>query len=733
MNPRRIPLTMAATAAAVLSLTLAACGGGNGEPPPVAGGSVVTPAAPVVTITNNVTAEKATGDITFTFSFNREVGTSFTADDVTVTGGTKGAFTRLSGSSATLVVTPTANTAGTVQVTLAAGSVTDAVGTGNAATSASKAFDTVVPVIRTALVNFQESTAPVLTGFGGAEDATVVTDPTDGANKVARVVKSASAELWAGTTVSVCPNSAIARLPFTSTLTRMSVRVWSPVAGIPVRLKVENAANPAHSVETEATVTVASGWQTLTLDFATPAAGTAALDTSRTYDKASIFFDFGTTGAASGARTYYFDDLSFVGSSFTAACAGATAATTRSITMDEATAPTLAGFGGAEDATLVADPAGGTNKVARIVKSAVAELWAGTTISTAAGNTIERIGFAAGKTTITARVWSPVAGIPVRMKVEDAANAAKSVETDTAVTTAAGWETLSFDFSRPAAGTAALDLAATYNRLSVFFDFGTTGAAAGSARTYFIDDIVYPAASSGASAGPLVFSSGFGSGNRTVQGGEYGGFSGSNLDGFACNGNPANCGSGGEFAPALAAADSYFFYYYQTATPATALYTGIFVQAPGVVGGFSATADTAGVQVGSQTQLKFKLGQNAEWFGSMTNNFMIVMDLGKRFTVGGDTACRLQLRRVVTPTASAAADYAVPLSSFSLVQNCGGAASSVADALAKSPISQVAFQGVGGSNALSDGTRTSGANLSVPNGTGVYPTTIVLVGGITIE
>ena len=255
MNPRRIPLTMAATAAAVLSLTLAACGGGNGEPPPVAGGSVVTPAAPVVTITNNVTAEKATGDITFTFSFNREVGTSFTADDVTVTGGTKGAFTRLSGSSATLVVTPTANTAGTVQVTLAAGSVTDAVGTGNAATSASKAFDTVVPVIRTALVNFQESTAPVLTGFGGAEDATVVTDPTDGANKVARVVKSASAELWAGTTVSVCPNSAIARVPFTSTLTRMSVRVWSPVAGIPVRLKVENAANPAHSVETEATVT----------------------------------------------------------------------------------------------------------------------------------------------------------------------------------------------------------------------------------------------------------------------------------------------------------------------------------------------------------------------------------------------------------------------------------------------------------------------------------------------
>ena len=70
----------------------------------------------MVTITNNVSAEIATGPITFTFSFNRDVGTTFTADDVSVTGGTKGAFTRLSGTGATLVVTPDADTTGTVQV-----------------------------------------------------------------------------------------------------------------------------------------------------------------------------------------------------------------------------------------------------------------------------------------------------------------------------------------------------------------------------------------------------------------------------------------------------------------------------------------------------------------------------------------------------------------------------------------------------------------------------------------
>ena len=50
-----------------------------------------------------------------------------------------------------------------------------------------------------------------LTGFGGAEDSTVVVDPTNSANMVAKVVKSATAELWAGTTVSTGPNFSVRR------------------------------------------------------------------------------------------------------------------------------------------------------------------------------------------------------------------------------------------------------------------------------------------------------------------------------------------------------------------------------------------------------------------------------------------------------------------------------------------------------------------------------------------
>lgn len=163
-------------------------------------------------------------------------------------------------------------------------------------------------------VTFEEATPPVLTGFGGAEAATIVTDPVSGTGKVAKVVKAAGSEVWAGTTVSTGAKQSIATIPFTATATGMSLRVWSPDAGIPVRLKVESADDGTKSVETEAVTTVAGGWQTLVFNFANPAAGTAALNLTTTYNKASVFFDFGRAGSG---KTYYFDDLAFVSGAIT--------------------------------------------------------------------------------------------------------------------------------------------------------------------------------------------------------------------------------------------------------------------------------------------------------------------------------------------------------------------------------------------------------------------------------
>ena len=126
------------------------------------------------------------------------------------------------------------------------------------------------------------------------------------------MVKSATAELWAGTTVSTGANNSIPPTAFTASNTSMTVRVWSPEAGIPVRLKVEDAADQPTRSRPTPTTTVANGWQTLTFDFTNQAAGTAALNLAYTYNKVSIFFNFGVTGATAGAKTYYFDDVAFM-------------------------------------------------------------------------------------------------------------------------------------------------------------------------------------------------------------------------------------------------------------------------------------------------------------------------------------------------------------------------------------------------------------------------------------
>jgi len=330
-------------------------------------------------------------------------------------------------------------------------------------------------------------TVYTLTGFGGAEDSSLQLDPTNAANTAVRVNRSSTAETFAGTVVSTGPSLTVGTIPFTASNTKMTVRVYSPASGITVRLKVEDAADPTRSVETEAVTTVANAWETLTFDFANEASGTAAFNPAYSYNRLIIFFDFGKDGAAVGARTYYFDDVLFVtggggsggGSSFTP------------ITFDSTTLTyTLTGFGGAEDATVVADPTNASNKVARAVKSGTAELWAGTTVSTGANFSVDTIPFTATSTKMTVRVWSPSAGIPVRLKVEDAADPTRSVETDATTTVANGWQTLTFDFANQAAGTAALNLAFTYNKVSIFYNFGTAGVDGGGGTFYF-DDVTF--------------------------------------------------------------------------------------------------------------------------------------------------------------------------------------------------------------------------------------------------
>ncbi|MEJ2538849.1 MAG: hypothetical protein P8188_02495, partial [Gemmatimonadota bacterium] len=151
------------------------------------------------------------------------------------------------------------------------------------------------------------------TDFGGGGPTTLAEDPTDAANTVARTVRGAGAVVFAGVTMTD-PTGLATPIPFTESNTTMTVRVYSPDAGVPVRLKVEDNADPTRSVETQVVTTEANSWETLTFDFSNQATGTAELNLSYTYDKVTIFFDFGTDGAPAGEKVYLWDDVEFGGS-----------------------------------------------------------------------------------------------------------------------------------------------------------------------------------------------------------------------------------------------------------------------------------------------------------------------------------------------------------------------------------------------------------------------------------
>ncbi|KYN86096.1 hypothetical protein ATY35_14655, partial [Vibrio cidicii] len=112
----------------------------------VTASSTLDTAAPTVTISDDTTGT-ATGDVLYTFTFNESV-TGFTKDDITVSGGTKGTFTAVSGTVYTLVVTPTANSTSNLTVEVAANVATDTAGNPNsAATQSVQVVDTALPSI----------------------------------------------------------------------------------------------------------------------------------------------------------------------------------------------------------------------------------------------------------------------------------------------------------------------------------------------------------------------------------------------------------------------------------------------------------------------------------------------------------------------------------------------------------------------------------------------------------
>ncbi len=320
-------------------------------------------------------------------------------------------------------------------------------------------------------------------GFGGSTGM-IAADPNNASNPVLQIDKSNTAATWAGVTLGA--DSLASAIPFSATANQIKAVVYSPDSGITVRLKAEDESDPRKSVETDVMTTVANGWDTLTFDFSNQAQGTAAINYSTTYDKLSIFLNFGVDGATAGAKTYYVDDVFFVSAS-----GPSLSQIDLPITWNDTanTDYTTVGFGGSVG-MIAADPTNASNPVLQIDKSNTAQTWAGVTLGN--DSLASAIPFASNANEIKVLFYSPDSGITVRLKVENEANSGISVETDAITMLANAWDTLTFDFSNQAQGTAAINYSNTYDQLNIFANFGVDGATAG-AKTYYVDDVFFVA------------------------------------------------------------------------------------------------------------------------------------------------------------------------------------------------------------------------------------------------
>ncbi len=259
--------------------------------------TVVDTTPPTVAITDNEAGATATGPVTFAFTFSEDVGTSFELSDIVVTGGSAGTLTKVSQTQYNLIVTPAANTTGTLGVSVAAGKFVDLAGIANTAgATASQAFDTAAPppAAGTLLLSFDEN-PPAFTDMGayGGALPDVVAGPAGGTGNALKILKPASPDTWGGVYFGVTA------IPFTATRKTITARVYATKAGAVFKFKVESG-NGGPAVEVAAAATgAANTWQTVSWDL-------SGVDVAKAYTTVAITpdQDLVTTG-----QSYYVDQI----------------------------------------------------------------------------------------------------------------------------------------------------------------------------------------------------------------------------------------------------------------------------------------------------------------------------------------------------------------------------------------------------------------------------------------
>ncbi len=291
-------------------------------------------------------------------------------------------------------------------------------------------------------------------------------DDSNNSAMVAQIVRNGGA-IWAGSKIDLAAN-----LDF-STLNSISMKVFtSAPIGTTVKFKLEGDGSTERDVQT----TVSNEWEVLTWDFT----GTPVV-----FNSVVFMFDFGNVGDGSANSTFLFDDVEqiFGGEQI-------------DLPVDfegSLVNYTMTDFEG-NSSILTTDPTDENNMVVQSMKTPQATPSAGTTISTPAGFATD-IPISLTDSKMNVRVWSPLAGIPVRLKIEDSKDPTHTCETQVNTTVGGEWETLEFDFLNQAPGTELLSVGLekgwTYNMASIFFEFGTPGALV--SEKYYFDDVKFGA------------------------------------------------------------------------------------------------------------------------------------------------------------------------------------------------------------------------------------------------
>ncbi|GAB5400815.1 MAG: hypothetical protein Aureis2KO_24000 [Aureisphaera sp.] len=303
-------------------------------------------------------------------------------------------------------------------------------------------------------IDFESETVDYLfTDFGGGFGSVITNPDPSGINASANVgqfFKEAGAEVFAGTILNLGDP-----IDFSSD-TSFRMDSWSPAAGLTVKLKIENAEDSNISAEIDAVTSAVGAWETLFFDF-------SAIDLSQEYSRIVIFYDFGNPGADT---TFYFDNIALT-----------TVATEAFDLFEnfEGTPPVFTDFGDIGETVVTANPQmGGVNETAnsaRLTKNIGSQVWGGTFFEL----TDAHIEFASVKK-MRFKSYSPFAGKVIKLKLENA-DASITHEVDVNTTVANSWEELVFNFAD------APD--AQYNRVVVFYDFGTEG----DGSEYYFDEM----------------------------------------------------------------------------------------------------------------------------------------------------------------------------------------------------------------------------------------------------